>query len=55
MKEAAYDRVRSGLHMPGLYLISQAAAIGQVIEDLILLAECSREGEWEGKVIHIPL
>ena len=50
MRKAAYDRVRSGLPMPGVFLVSQSAPIGQTIEDLIVLAECSLEGEWEGKV-----
>ena len=27
----------------------------QAIEDILLLAECSRDGEWEGQVIYLPL
>jgi hypothetical protein len=33
---------------------SQLAPLGQVIEDLLLLAECSLPGEWEGQVREIP-
>jgi hypothetical protein len=29
--------------------------IGQAIEDLLLIAECSQEGEWEGQVRYLPL
>lgn len=29
--------------------------VGPVIEDLLFLAECSRDGEWEGQVLYLPL
>jgi hypothetical protein len=29
--------------------------IGQAIEDILLLAEYSYDGEWEGQVRHLPL
>jgi hypothetical protein len=29
--------------------------IGQAIEEVLLLAECSVEGEWEGQVRFLPL
>jgi hypothetical protein len=29
--------------------------LGRAIEDLLLLAECRREGEWEGQVGYLPL
>ena len=29
--------------------------MGQVIEDILLLAELSFEGEWEGQIGYIPL
>jgi hypothetical protein len=45
-----YARVRSGLPMPGVFLVSESAAIGRAIEDLLLLAQCSLEGEWEGRL-----
>lgn len=51
----AYERVRNTLPMPGVFVIPQDEAIGLIIEDLILLAECSREGEWEGQVHYLPL
>ena len=51
----AYARVTSGLPMPGVFAVSQLAPINQVIEDLVLLAECSLPGEWEGQVRYVPL
>lgn len=46
----ALDRVAAGYPMPGVFEVRSVAPIGQAIDDLILLAECSFEGEWEGQV-----
>lgn len=51
----AYDRVRLGQAMPGVFEISRAAAIRTVIEDVLLLAEYSLDDEWEGQVCYLPL
>jgi hypothetical protein len=41
--------------MPGVFEVSQQTPIVQAIEDILLLAECSLEGEWEGQIIFLPL
>lgn len=51
----AYDRARAGQPMPGVFEVSRRVPLGQAIEDLLLLAECSREGEWEGQIRYLPL
>jgi Domain of unknown function (DUF5615) len=51
----AYDRVRGGQPMPGVFEVSRRVPIGQAIEDILLLAEYSREGEWEGHIRYLPL
>jgi len=55
MPAYAYERVRNGLPMPGVFIVPQDEAIGRIIEDLVLLAECSKDGEWEGQVQYLPL
>ena len=55
MKTHAYARVAQGLPMPGVFAVSQSLPVAQAIEALLLLAECSLEGEWEGQVRHLPL
>jgi hypothetical protein len=55
MSGSAYERIRQGRAMPGLFLVRQHTPIGPVIEDLLLIAECSLEGEWEGQVRYLPL
>jgi hypothetical protein len=51
----ALHRVAAGQPMPGVFEVRSVAPIGQAIDDLILLAECSFEGEWEGQVRFLPL
>ena len=51
----AYERIEVGQAMPGIFEISRIAPIGPVIEDVVLLIECSLEGEWEGQIIYLPL
>ena len=41
--------------MPGVFELRSDASLRWAIEDLILLAECSSEGEWEGQVRFLPL
>ena len=55
MKQLAYDRITAGLPMPGVFESTQDLPIGQAIEDILLLAHCSLEGEWEGQVRFLPL
>jgi len=51
----AYDRVRTARPMPGVFEVSPGLPLGQVIDDLLLIVECSLEGEWEGQIRYLPL
>ena len=55
MTRYAYDRVRDGKPMPGVFEIGRHVPIGVAIEEIVLLAEASLEGEWEGQVRYLPL
>ena len=55
MTRYAYDRVREGKPMPGVFEVGRAVPIGVAIEEIVLLAECSLDGEWEGQVRYLPL
>jgi hypothetical protein len=41
--------------MPGVFEVGTSVPIGRAIDDLILIVECSLEGEWEGQVRYLPL
>ena len=51
----AFARVAANQPMPGVFEVRSVAPVGQTIEDLILLAECSFDGKWEGQVRYLPL
>src|SRR3954452_21337441 len=51
----AYERIRASKSMPGVFEVNLNSAIGQIIEDILLLAECSVDGEYEGQIIYLPL
>ncbi len=55
MTNFAYDRIQAGLAMPGLFEVSRRVSVGLAIEEILLIAECSLEGEWEGQVRFLPL
>ncbi len=55
MTNFAYDRMQAGLAMPGLFEVSRRVSVGLAIEEILLIAECSLEGEWEGQVRFLPL
>ena len=51
----AYERVQEGQPMPGVFEVSRDLPIGRAIEEILLMAECSMAGEWEGQVRYLPL
>ena len=55
MTTFAYQRIQAGLAMPGLFEVSRRVPVGLAIEEIILIAECSFKGEWEGQVRFLPL
>ena len=55
MTRYCYERVAAGMSMPGVFEVPRSLPVKQVIEDLLLLAQCSGEGEWEGQVRYLPL
>jgi hypothetical protein len=55
MPAHAYERVLQTLPMPGVFVVQQEEAIGHIIEEIILLADCSMENEWANQVNYLPL
>jgi predicted nuclease of predicted toxin-antitoxin system len=51
----AYQRISKSLPMPGVIEVRTDAQVGRVIEDILLLIDCSLEGELEGTIYYIPL
>ena len=51
----AYERVEAGKRMPGVFEVGRHVPTSVAIEDIMLIADCSLEGEWEGQVRYLPL
>lgn len=55
MPAFAFDRIRRNQAMPGMFVVSQQAALASVIADLLLIADCSDGKEYDHQVIYLPL
>lgn len=51
----ALMRVTDGEPMTGVMAVASRAPVGTAIEDLALVAECSVDLEWDGRVLFLPL
>ncbi|SRR6266704_198698 len=51
----AHTRLRSSKPMPGLFEVGRSLSMAQAIEDILLIAECSLDDEWQGQVRYLPL
>ena len=57
MPDHAAERIHQGKTMPGLLVVPHdwRKHIRQIIEDLLLIEECSSREEWEKQVLYLPL
>jgi hypothetical protein len=51
----AYERVKTGLPMPGVIAVPKDFPIGQAVEELLTIILCSEQSEYDNQVVHIPL
>ena len=49
----AYERLATGLTMPGVIQVKQNASVRQVIQDILFLAEF--EEDCQGQILYLPL
>lgn len=55
MPDFAHARVLTGQPMSGVFVIHDRMPIRQVIDELLLIDECSTQEEWIGLVVYLPL
>jgi hypothetical protein len=55
MASYAYERVTAGSAMPGVFLLNDRLPIGEAIQEILLMDECSEQGEWAGRVVYVPI
>lgn len=55
MRDFAKARILAGKPMPGVFEISQNLPIGRAIEEIVTIATCSRDDEWNDMIQFLPL
>ena len=55
MPSFAYDRVKAGLSLAGVFLVSDQMPIGQAIDEILLAVDCLTPEECENLVRFFPL
>ena len=51
----AYERIEAGKSMPGVIAIPKDLAIGQAIEEMVIIIECCAATELENEVFYLPV
>lgn len=51
----AWQRVEQSLPMPGVCVVPQSVPISIAIDELTLIAECSRDEDWDARVRFVPI
>lgn len=49
------DHIAQGRHVPGIFILNPDLNIGQNLDELILIAEASFEGEYQDQIVFLPL
>ena len=55
MTAHAVARMTAGKPMAGVIVAVQDLPIGAVIEDMLLIAQCTEAEEWQGQIIFLPI
>ncbi len=42
-------------HVPGIFILNPSMSVGETIEELILIAQASRDDEYQDYITHLPL
>ncbi len=49
------DHLQINHHISGIFILNANLSIGQNIDELILIAECSFVNEYQDQIIHLPI
>jgi hypothetical protein len=50
-----HQRLAAGMVVPGVFVINDRFPVGRAIEELLLIADCTEQSEWNGVVAYLPL
>jgi len=49
------DHIAVNRHIPGIFILNQNLSVGENIEELILVALASEDGEYQDRIVYLPL
>ncbi|NJN87518.1 MAG: DUF5615 family PIN-like protein [Leptolyngbyaceae cyanobacterium SL_7_1] len=49
------EHLNEGHHIPGIFILNRNLTVKQNLNELILIAEASFDGEYQNQIIHLPL
>jgi hypothetical protein len=55
MPQHLADHLAAGRQIPGILVLRKNAAMGQVIEDLVLIAEAAKDDDYQDVISYLPL
>lgn len=55
MRTHAIARLLAGKPIAGIFEIPQDLPIGRAVDEIVMIAECSRDDEWVGMIQFLPL
>jgi len=55
MTAFAYERIKGNLPVNGIFEVPKNLSVGEAIEQLSLIAECSLKDKWKNQVRFLPL
>lgn len=51
----AYQRLAAGNPLAGVFIVNNRLPLHHAIEEVLLVAACSEQDEWRGRVVYLPL
>lgn len=49
------DHLAQNRHIPGIFILNSNMSIGETIDELILIAECAFEDEYQDQIVYLPI
>lgn len=49
------DHLAQNRHIPGIFILNPEMGIGETIDELILIAKCSFDNEYQDRIIFLPI
>jgi hypothetical protein len=54
MTKHAYERVERGEPVVGVFVFKDRVPVGEAVEEILLINECSEQVEWRDRVVFFP-